>query len=1109
MRERTGSGLRPGLHLHRASHTETLARQLLYGLHEQPPQGVLTPQRVVVAHPALGRWLLQVIAQSSEANAGSGLGIAANLLFELPGQWLSGVLDQLLGPAPEGAERYGQDALRWVLHAQLAQLDEPVIQRYLHHGHGQPELRRFQLAQHLAGLYTQYLVYRRDWILAAEQDPSTHWQARLWHQVVQQLGPGHRAQRMDAVLRGPSQSASVQVDQPLHLFGINHLPPDLLELLQRLSRRLPVHLYVNDPAPQVYWHDQPSPRRQAREAAPEGHPLLAALGGLGQQLLRQLDQTQAQDHAPPEPEMDLQPLLARLQQGIRDVLPALVGPPLQADQQLAARHDASLRIHACHTPLRELEVLRDALLDLLAKHPQIHPRDIVVMAPDIRVYAPLIPAVFGAPGRDAQGQTRLLPWQLADRSVLSLHPLLAAVQQLLDLPLSRITQGAVLAALEVGALRRALGLDADGVDQVQRWLARSRVAWGLDAGMKAELGAAEQMSHSFEHAMDQLYLGLLSGGDETLAGFAGMSPLAGVADLQAPLLGALQTLLDLLAEARQQMAGHHSLHDWVFWLSSWSRRLLVADPMDSAETEALAALQAAIQAPLLQAPDLQQQMLAWPVLRAVLLEQLEVQPQRQPFGRGGITFCGMVPARVIPFEIVAVLGLNDGVFPRGGGDGGLNLIAQSARAGDRDARAEDRYLFLETLLSARSALHLSYVGQSPQDDAAANPASPLAELIEHLLLETGCAQTDVAPWFVRHALQPFAERYFLVPTQDPRLFSFSGQYAQPLAAQRPPRPPFVPAQLPAAPAAPALSLGQLLRFLRQPAAMMLREQHQLSLEVLEQQGSKDEEPLQAAFAALDQIDRKLFERARRQGLDQLDPHPPAWLASSGQMPSGLAGELAWAASAARVNAALQRLRQDWPQLLGAPPLRQSLQLELDGQVLSGSVLLLRHDNAMVLLETRLGVEASLPQLLPLFARYAALRLAHPQQKSEVLLLHGKSPDWHPLLQEWARLQLSELRQRLQSLVQLLLQAAQRPLLLFPRTIAAFVGETGDGSDHGKARQAWSGGFGQLGEGQYQPPYAELLARGRDFLDAGQPAAQEFEQLALQVSAAVLAPADPP
>ena len=104
-------------------------------------------------------------------------------------------------------------------------------------------------------------------------------------------------------------------------------------------------------------------------------------------------------------------------------------------------------------------------------------------------------------------------------------------------------------------------------------------------------------------------------------------------------------------------------------------------------------------------------------MRQQLGAALESGSGASGFLTGAVTFCTMVPMRSLPFRLVCLLGLDDGALPRRTPAAGFDLIAKRPRRGDRARRLDDRYLFLETLLSARDGLYLSYVGRDPRDNS--------------------------------------------------------------------------------------------------------------------------------------------------------------------------------------------------------------------------------------------------------------------------------------------------------------------------------------------------------------------------------------------------------
>lgn len=1142
----------PGLYVLRATQTEALAHALIARLRAQPRPGVLAPQNIVVAHVGLGAWLKQAMATLPGPDGTPG--IAANLKFEVPFEWLSRLKRTLLGPHVVEAQAWRREALRWRIHALLPGLDEPAVRGYLQ---AQPVggPGRFELADHLAGLYTQYLVYRRDWLAAAERGTESHWQARLWRQLVAAERRPHRGHQIGELLAALARAHSPAPDprlEPLHLFGLNHLPPDTWSVLRALTRHCAIHLYLLDPV-QGWWGDLERPAVAARrqlfsppaawpDSGESPHALVAALGRAGQQFHAQLLECEVREELElPAFEPQVPGLLGRLQQSIQRLLPAFCGMPIAAPEQwLAARTDRSLRVHVCHTRLRELQVLRDALLDLLAAHPELHPRDIVVMAPAIGEYAELIPAVFGAIGAPPTAQQRRLPYHLADRALLRLHPLLAQFERLLSFDQTRLTHGEVLDLMAQPAIARRLGLDAGGLDTLATWLSASRVAWGFDAAMKTTFGAAAEPRQTWSWALDRLFMGYLSGADPEFASFAGIHPLPGVTEPSTALLGALDLLLERLADWRDGLSRQLPLSRWSRWLETRVEGLFAADPADPDESEALALLHGACAALAEQADNAAQDP---PVgiaeVRTALRDLLAESPARQSFLRGAITFCGMVPARVIPFEVVCLLGLNEGEFPRQAVAGGLNLIEEHPRPGDRHTRDEDQYLFLEALMSARRALHLSFLGRDPLTDEPGNPATPLAELLDLLAREHGPpAPGRPLPWRIEHALQPFAPRYFqprqnrpaagvrrgrqtigqdpapagpgrLDDAPDPALFTYAAAVA-PAGDPRATVTPFVPdPQARVAERAEhgvrmPLPLPELLSWLRDAPRYSLRQGLKLSLDALDERQPAESERLEARLPPLDAVPLRLFERLRRTGSGSAPPQAPPWLADSGLLPPGLPGALAWATVRDQAEDALETLRQRAPGLLGTS--RQRLPVVLAVPALRGELrCFVGTDGSWTLLGARLAKPAEHRHLLPLWAQYAVLRLQRPEQPVHALLLCGDSKGkavFDPRPVRWAERPLTQLRTQLSWLCAQVDAARQQPSWWFPHTAWKWLGGRTPEARRATGLMAWRGVREHPGESAYQPPYAAWIARGHDFLDPEAAAHPVFAALATHLQALV-------
>ncbi len=1154
-----GRSVGAGLVVYRASRLEALLEPLLELLDAAPPEDVLTPQTVLAAHPGMRHWLTRALAKARGPR-----GIVANLEVLLPSSFIDRLAQDVLGRQAVALPQWRSAQLRWqvfdLLGSARGDLDAARLASYLDHGAPEDRLRRrFELADRLARLYAQYLVYRPDWLrrwergeraLAHLDAPRARLEgelvAPLWRALKKRLGE-HRADILQRLL---PRLRALPASTPLHVFGLNHAPPQELAVLRALADSRLVALYAPDPC-REFWGGlsrdlDALAARRAQEAAAidaagegdwfieQGHPLLARWGRLGQQFfmaLSEIDEVAEdlrhwQDRRDPEPVNRLQ----RLQESLRRLDPGLLREPLDdAIDEARARADDSLRVHACHTRLRELEVLREVLLDATGADRQgeadLTPGEIVVMAPDIGAYLPLIPAVFGPPG---EPRARL-PYHLADISTARSHRLFAAFRRLLALPATRLSAPELIDLLQQPELARRFGLDAAAVESLADWLRAAGARWGLDAGFRERFDLPALYAHSLAFGMDRLIAGYLiedAAGEDapralSLGDGSELAPVSGLHGPEAEPIGALDALL-------QALQGLFDLAGETLPLARWCERfealldaLFRTDPEDAPAREAEQLLRQMLQGLAAQPPAAQQATpLPFALARSLLEEALDAVPERQAFLLGGITFCGMVPQRASPFGLVAVLGLNEGEFPRRGADGGLDLMRAAPRLYDREQRSDDRYLVLETVMSARQRLHFSYLGRAVKDGAPRNPSAPLAELLALLDLHCGVDVDDAQrdrPWCVEHPLQPFDPRYF--DGSDARLFSHAQAYVTlPTRAALADLPPFVdssacaPATLPA-----QLGLRELQAFWRDPARQVLTQGLQLHLDALDAQRLPDSEPLEADVDARERLSDRLFSSLlKRWPQCEVPIEAPAWLRLSGLLPPGRLGQAAWAQERAKLEALLSALREvegfDSGEASSLP-----VDISIDGCRLVGEVpgLHARADGGHWLLRgfarTRLKSDEShllgedeldFRRRLPLFLDWALLRLATAQGASEIeplqvlALLDRDAPSpWIDGLNAWdAALcagdastrdrMLHDLVQRLTQLLEFWREGQGGRLPYLPRTSWAALCEPVEGKRADSApyperlakavSEAWSGGDPFKGEADYGPGYARLL-----------------------------------
>ncbi|BEV73260.1 MULTISPECIES: exodeoxyribonuclease V subunit gamma [unclassified Paludibacterium] len=937
------------LHLYQSNRLEHLGTLFTGMVQAVPLSDPFQPEVVMVQSRGMGRWLTLATASAS--------GIAAHLQFVLPAGYAWRLMRQALGDLPEQSA-FAPEVLTWRLTALLPQLQEPVfapVQHYLQGG----ERAVFELAGCVADIFDQYLVFRPDWIRAWERGelqglgPDEAWQAALWRRLADEVPGMHRVRMSDAFL---AALTSDMLPERITLFGIASLAPMYLALVRRLAELTDVCLFLLNPC-QEYWGNIVDARGQLRlsgqglDVAPD-HPLLASLGKQGRDFFDLVSESMHESlpaFAAPQGNR----LLNRLQ---RDML------TLQMPAPEAVAADDSIEIHATHGAMRELEVLKDRLLARFAADPTLTPADVAVLTPDINQYAPYIDAVFGA-RPDAPG----IPYSIADRRIERDVPLLSTLSGVLTLLDSRFPADRVMALLDCPALLRRFGLTPADVPLIQGWVEQAAIRWGRDANHKAELGLPADPLFTWRWGLDRLLLGCalppaMAGRESPLWQDLLPLPLASGGDSE--VLARFSALYDTLDGWARQCAEPADAEGWQQRLQALAADLLL---VDETEEDALQiwreALTALVQEAL--AADFARPF-GLAVLRDWLSRRLS-QPSAGGFLTGGVTFCAMVPMRSIPFRVLCLIGMNDGAYPRDERPVSFDLIAQHPRRGDRSRRFDDRYLFLEALLSARETLYLSYVGLSARSNEALPPSALVSELLDTLLAMGATPQMLC----VAHPLQPFSPTCY--DGRDERLRSFEPAFAQALIA-----PPAQPQPFAApldVPASTVLEVASWLRFWRMPCRAWLSEC--LGIRV----ASAQEAPaVREPFVLEREYAQSVVERVVEASMQGRPLARVGELArGSGWLPPGALGE----AVLSRQIGQGRRFAAALPPELADPPLPPVvLNLQIDALTLVGTLSGLRPQGRLLMCAR----PAFATELLDLWLGHLLLCAARPQGVAPVSML---------------------------------------------------------------------------------------------------------------------------
>lgn len=724
--------------LHSSNKTENLIEHLATVIETAPLSSPFAKEVFLIQSQGMERWLSQQLASRFQ--------VWGNYEYLFPGRFFSSLAEKVASAtdnkeagSPLTAEAFDRHLLLWRFEALLRQLDNDLFLPLQHYLAGENTgLKRYQLAQQLAQVFDQYQMMRPQMLstwqqgrLLDEESDIERWQRALWQQLTSIIGDRHRGSLwLDIIERLNNTEPGGLADclpERVSVFGLNTMPPLFLAYLQGLAKHIQVHFYLLNPA-QVFWADLQGKRQQLNQQIVDAHPLLVSLAQQGREF-QQIILEQARF----ELELDSfepEPVHNNLQQLQNDIL----------NNQLSGQtliKDDSIRIHACHSRMREVEVVKNQLLQVLEADTELQLRDIVVMAPDIESYEPFISAVFA----DIQHA-------VADRSLKLSNSALDAFIRFLALSKSRFGWQAVMDLLEQPVVYPGFGLSETDLDRIKHWVQATNVRWGQSGQHKKVLGLPEINENTWQAALDRLLMGYAMGSDEEFVD--GVLPFIELEGSSAQALGSLHDFMQLLFSASKQFAKAKSLRQWSQLLSSYVNQLL--DNASDLDKQGLNELLLELGDRM---ADVHEHEVELEVIIAWLESRVSESKSSNGFLRGQLTFCSMLPMRSIPFKVVALLGMNEGEFPKIDRAPTFDLLAQHFQLGDRSRRADDRYQFLEVLLSTRQQLIMTYLGQSINSNETVPPSVVISELLD--VLKMHYQLTDLV---IYEPLQSFSSRYF-------------------------------------------------------------------------------------------------------------------------------------------------------------------------------------------------------------------------------------------------------------------------------------------------------------------------------------------------------------
>ena len=742
-----------------ATSLDTLSAELTDDLRKEQI-GVFDKQWVITQTDGINNWLRQQLATSN--------GIAANLQFAKMNEVMQLLYYWLCPGSPLMMDK---DRMTWAIFAEL-QTPEfcerfPAIADY----YADSESRRAALAAEMADLFDQYQVYRHEkiaaWKKEEEQEADTDiWQVYLWRKMKTRLGKDF-SDKLDVSfnilqrLEDPEAANLIRKRLPaLRFFGLAIVTPYYLELFRVLSDIIDIKFYLLNPSPEELWMDDVSDKRIATlrkrpewfEHRKTGNELLVNWGSVLRESYHLLlsNDTYVNIYEVVPSDIDSKKpgtLLEHIQWEIRNNL----SNAERGDIPSAFLKDDSITVNGCYTPVREVEVLYNYLLEVFSKDPSLHARDIVVMMSNVDLYAPYIKAVFdNAPIQ--------IPYSIADESVSGGNSLFTAIKDILLLDAEVFKAEEVLSLLESPYIRRRFGFrDIDNVRQAVR---EAGIFFGKGTSDAEDTlyESTEAWMVSWEYGLQKIMYGLCMSGEELYEGATRpLYPLdtaegASMTD-RIRLYHFIQVLQGLLAERNQ----NKTLAQWSEYLGKLMSEMILEDDEEDEDFPRFAKLKECITAldEFSEGAHIQ-----YITFLQIFMSRLDMEKRSNRYAGKGVNFCSMVPMRSVPYKIIGLLGMDFDKFPRQDSALSFSLIGKEKRPGDRSIRENDNHLFLETLLAARSKLYISYLARDVNAGSDKPPSSLVDELLDYIAFKSTHESAYKKQKVHVHPLHLFSKKYW-------------------------------------------------------------------------------------------------------------------------------------------------------------------------------------------------------------------------------------------------------------------------------------------------------------------------------------------------------------
>ena len=562
------------------------------------------------------------------------------------------------------------------------------------------------------------------------------WQEILFNLLYKKINKDPFCIQVEKAIKRLKKDDISKLDYPknLYVYGLSSLAPLQIDLIQAFSKVINIKIYLISPCNDLWqrcearrlqfrntWNTPPD--RQWLLESPRLEAFLGRMGAEYQQLLEGSGEYQLGDRN----EEDIFSLTADIATN-KGNKPNLLE---QLQQELLStksesiltkeKSDKSLLFLKSPGKYRQVELIRDHILQLFSNDKEIQPKDILIMTPQVDSYAPIITSVFN----NIDKNTTQLPWVITDKSQEDKVGLIHFVLNLLEVSASRLTASIFENLLTNPALRTQQNISIDEVSDIIKSLQSAGFTWGLDSSERFG-----EETHSLCWCLERFLLGLVLP-DNPINGISNISPYS--ENISSTEFIKAWGILSKLCNYIDAIRSKRSCKEWIKLITSLVKDLFGDGGEWAWEEQQL--LTVVNNWGLITANcELEIDCL---VVKDIITKALSSTNGKFGHRTGKITISALEPMRAIPHQIIIIMGLESRTFPRIENRRSFNLLERKRELGDPNQYDKDRYSLLEALISTRQNLLVSWNSKDEKTGEDLEPPSPIQQWLNYLKIKLG------------------------------------------------------------------------------------------------------------------------------------------------------------------------------------------------------------------------------------------------------------------------------------------------------------------------------------------------------------------------------------